>query len=169
MEQYNREAMYQRHINIYLEANPNPNSLKFVVNFMIMAEGESRDFPTIESTTNAPLAKALFEEFDFVKRVFYMSNFVTVTKDEAVTWQAVQAQVKDFIQQYLEAEKPVLDEEASDDTANQPLVEESEINVKIRSVLEEYIKPAVEQDGGHISFQTQRQELQLDWANYCWK
>ena len=48
----------------------------------------------------------------------------------------------------------MLDEEASDDTANQPLVEESEINVKIRSVLEEYIKPAVEQDGGHISFQS---------------
>ena len=68
-----------KNIHIYLESNPNPNSLKFVVNEMLIPEGLSFDFPDIESTDNAPLAKELFS-YPFVDRVFYMSNFITVTK-----------------------------------------------------------------------------------------
>lgn len=66
-------------IHIYLESNPNPNSLKFVVNEMLVPEGISFDFPDAESTSDAPLAKELFQ-YPFVDRVFYMSNFITVTK-----------------------------------------------------------------------------------------
>jgi len=153
MDTYDSQAMYKRHVNIYLEANPNPNSLKFVMNFMLMPEGDSRDFPDVASTGNAPLAKALFERYAFVKRVFYMSNFVTITKEEAINWQEVQAEIKDFLQEYLEADKPVLLEEEAEEQ-QQPANDESELDLKIKSVLEEYIKPAVEQDGGHISYQS---------------
>ena len=68
----------KRVVNLYMESNPNPNSLKFVANFMILPDGVSYDFPSEASTSDAPLANELFK-YDFVDRVFYMSNFITVT------------------------------------------------------------------------------------------
>ncbi len=83
-------------VHIYLESNPNPNSLKFVVNDMLVPEGLSFDFPDAASAAHAPLAKELFE-YPFVERVFYMSNFITVTKKEGVEWIEIQHTLKDHI------------------------------------------------------------------------
>lgn len=135
-------------ISIYLESNPNPNSLKFVVNEMLVPEGMTFDFPTIESAKNAPLAQELFM-YPFVERVFYMSNFVTVTKKEDVEWIEVQAIVRDHIQQFLESGKLILDMKAPEAA---PATEETETIKKIKTILDEYIRPAVEQDGGAITF-----------------
>lgn len=139
-----------RLVNLYLEKNPNPNSLKFVANFMLVGEGEYYDFPDEASAENAPLAKELFN-YSFVKRVFYMNNFVTVTKDENVEWLDIQGQLKQHIKEYLEAEKPVLVK--ADVGSNVIQDDDPEVVKNIKSVLEEYIKPAVEQDGGAIVFQ----------------
>ena len=135
-------------VNIYTESNPNPNSLKFVVNFMLMPEGISRDYPKAESTTEAPLAKALFEQFDFVTGVFYMSNFITVTKKEAIEWFEVKAGVQQFIKEFLQEGKAIISEEIKDDIDAELTGDDAE--AKIKGVLEEYIKPAVEMDGGAI-------------------
>src|SRR5688572_1802257 len=74
-----------KNVHIYLESNPNPNSLKFVVNEMLIPESLSFDFPDVESTSISPLAKELFT-FPFVDRVFFAGNFVTVTKKGDVDW-----------------------------------------------------------------------------------
>ena len=74
-----------KNISIYLESNPNPNSLKFVVSEMLVPDGMSFDFPTPEAAMQSPLAQELFM-YPFVERVFYMSNFITVTKKEDVSW-----------------------------------------------------------------------------------
>jgi Fe-S cluster biogenesis protein NfuA len=142
------DKLYQKHVHIYLEANPNPNSLKFVVNYMLIPEGTSFDFPDAESAKGAPLAGELFN-FPFVKRVFYMSNFITITKHDEVEWIEIKDELKTFIKNYLEAEKPVLLEE---EVEKDEFFEGSEVELKIRSILDEYIKPAVEQDGGAITF-----------------
>lgn len=135
-------------VSIYTEANPNPNSLKFVVNFMLMPEGISRDYPGVEKTNEAPLAKELFEQFDFVTGVFYMSNFITVTKQEEIEWFEVKAQVQQFIKDFLLEGKVILTEEIKDDIDEELTGDDAE--AKIKGVLEEYIKPAVEMDGGAI-------------------
>ena len=96
-------------INIYTEANPNPNSLKFVANFMLMPEGVSRDFPDIKSAEEAPLAIKLFEK-SYVKRVFYMSNFITVTKDDEADWYEIKGEVLTIIKSHLEAGLQILTE-----------------------------------------------------------
>lgn len=137
-------------VNIYTESNPNPNSLKFVVNFMLIPEGISRDYPSIESTDEAPLAKALFEKFSYISRVFYMSNFVTITKGEDTEWFEVKTEIQDFIKSYLEADQPALTEKI-EKTLDQELTGD-DTEAKIKGVLEEYIRPAVEMDGGAISF-----------------
>ena len=92
-------------VNIYLEANPNPNSMKFVTNILLFEDGVSYDFPDVASAAQAPLAQALFG-FDFVDRVFYMSNFITVTKKEDIEWIQIKDQIKDLIKSHLEEEKP---------------------------------------------------------------
>jgi len=135
-------------INIYLESNPNPNSLKFVVNDMLIPEGMSFDFPTVEGTDIAPLAKELFA-YPFVDRVFYMSNFITVTKTEDVDWLEIQGTIKDHIKKFLESGRFIIELQGPE---QEPAGEETETIKKIKGILEEYIRPAVEQDGGAITF-----------------
>lgn len=135
-------------VAIYTESNPNPNSLKFVANFMLMPEGISRDYPSKEDAARAPLATELFEKFDFITGVFYMNNFITVTKKEEIDWFEVKGEVQQFIKEWLEAEKEIITEEVKDTIDEELTGDDSE--AKIRGVLEEYIKPAVEMDGGAI-------------------
>ena len=134
--------------NIYLEESPNPNSLKFVVNYLIVPEGEIHDFPDIESASYSPLAMELFN-FDFVNRVFIMNNFVTITKDEQIDWLTIKDELKNFILNYLDNKKPVILER--ENVVAGP-ADNSEVSLKVKTLLEEYVKPAVEQDGGAIEF-----------------
>lgn len=136
-----------KNIHIYLESNPNPNSLKFVVNEVLIPEGMSFDFPSPSAAEEAPLAQELFM-YPFVDRVFYMSNFVTVTKKEDVEWIEIQETLKNHIKNFLESGKLILDMKA----AAAPEHEETETVKKIKNILDEYIRPAVEQDGGAITF-----------------
>lgn len=135
-------------ISIYLESNPNPNSLKFVVNEMLVPEGMSFDFPTPGSAQEAPLAQELFM-YPFVERVFYMSNFITVTKKEDVEWLEIQSTLRDHIQKFLESGKLILEKK---ENGSAPVEEETETIKKIKTILDEYIRPAVEQDGGAITY-----------------
>ena len=137
-----------KNVHIYLESNPNPNSLKFVVNEMLVPEGLSFDFPDRESAQISPLAQELFG-FSFVDRVFFMSNFITVTKKGDVEWLEIQQTLKEYIKQYLEAGKFIIEVSEADPA---PAEEETDTTRKIKAILEEYIRPAVEQDGGAITY-----------------
>jgi len=138
-----------RPVHLYMEANPNPNSLKFVANFMLVEEGVSYDFPDAASASASQLAQELFN-FSAVQRVFIASNFVTITKSEEVEWTEVQTIFRDHIRQYLESGQKAVQVLIEKD----PLFDEndSEIVKKIKGILDEYIRPAVEQDGGAIVF-----------------
>lgn len=142
----------KRAVNIYTESNPNPNSLKFVANFMLMPEGVSRDYASKDETSEAPLAGRLFD-LPYVKRVFYMSNFVTVTKEENIDWYEIKNEIQQIIKSHLESGQSILTENLEDVKEDHHIEEsDSDIEAKIKGVLDEYIKPAVEMDGGAISF-----------------
>jgi Fe-S cluster biogenesis protein NfuA len=146
---YNRDELYKHRINIYTEANPNPNSMKFVLS-VVLAEGTHRDYPTRESAEECPLAQAIFDEFSFAERVFISKNFITLTKNDAREWSELNTLVREFLKNYFEAEKPVFagDMPSIEVTKN----EDSETVKRIKKILEDYVKPAVEQDGGAIIF-----------------
>ena len=151
--------MTQKLVTIYTEASPNPNSLKFVLNFRLL-QNINLDFPTIEEADASPLAKALFERFDFVERVFIANNFITLTKKESTDWFEVNPEIKDFIKDYIITEKPVfidalIDEKIKEDEAPKESSSSegnSDLDEKIKAILNDYVRPAVEQDGGAISF-----------------
>ena len=137
-------------INIYLEANPNPNSLKFVADRMLLDDKVIKDYPDSKSAGDSQIARELFK-FDYVERVFIMSNFITITKNKQVHWDAIKLELKNFIKKYLEEGNPVV----KLDTKKEKIKSSNkEIDNKIIEILDEYIKPAVEQDGGAIQFES---------------
>ncbi len=115
---------------------------------MLVPEAESFDFPDQAAAEHAPLALELFK-LDYVERVFFMSNFVTVTKAEDKEWEEIKEPLKAIIKEYLEADKPLITKFSE---TTQAAIEETEIEKSIKNILDEYVRPAVEQDGGAISF-----------------
>jgi NFU1 iron-sulfur cluster scaffold homolog, mitochondrial len=140
----------KRNVTLYLEANPNPNSLKFVANYMLLPEGATFDFADQEAADISPLAQELLE-MPHVERVFFMSNFVTVTKTSEVEWIEIQASIKAHIQQYLESGRALITKQPQADTPGlkQP---GNDTEARIMNILDEYVRPAVESDGGAIQF-----------------
>lgn len=138
----------QELINIYAEATPNPETMKFVANRMILPN-DSADFQTRESALKSPLATALFEK-PYVNAVFIMNNFVTVTKLSTYEWPDIMQELRSFIKEYLESGKEIIN--VSEVKLSEE--EESEIVTKIKDLLDTHVKPAVEMDGGAISFKS---------------
>jgi Fe-S cluster biogenesis protein NfuA len=146
--------MEKRFVSVYAETSPNPNSLKFVLNFNIL-ENISLEYTSLEEASNSPLAQELFNKFDFVQGVFIAANFVTLTKDNETEWFEFNPEVRAFLKDYFEQGKPIVsnpEEAIKENEKNAPQEEDSDIVVKIKSLLDEYVRPAVEGDGGAISF-----------------
>ncbi|WP_433901363.1 NifU family protein [Sphingobacterium puteale] len=134
-------------INVYTESTPNPSTMKFLVNKLLI--NGSVDFPNKEAAQDSPFAQELFK-FNFVNGVFFASNFVTITKTEDAEWEDIEALLKDFVKGAVESELAVKvvhhDSEVN--------FEGTETEVKIQQVLHDYVRPAVEQDGGAIHYKS---------------
>lgn len=137
---------------IYAEMTPNPNVMKFVSQRFIVEgfiEVKSR-----EAAVEVPLAKAIFDEFDFVEEVFISDNFVAVTRDNSVEWHQVMVAVRGFIAEYLQQGnkvsniEPQKHESPVEKLINRDYTEDEQ---KISDILNEFVAPAVENDGGKIS------------------
>ncbi len=139
-------------VSIYTEMTPNPETMKFVAN-KLLYPGKSIDFPDETTAGPSPLARELFA-FPFVKSVFIASNFVTLTKVPDTVWEEVIPSIREFLKQYLEEGKVVLneDEVVEKKSANTVNADDSDVVKRIKELLENYVKPAVEMDGGAISF-----------------
>ncbi len=135
----------QELINIYSEATPNPESMKFVLSKMILPN-DSIDFRESSKVKNCPLAEKLFD-FPFVKGVFIMNNFVSITKEASFEWSDLIPQLRTFLKDYVESGQAIV-------TKKEELTaeEESEVVKKIKQLLDDHVKPAVEMDGGAIHF-----------------
>ena len=139
-------------VSIYTEMTPNPETMKFVAN-KLLYPGKSIDFPDEASATPSPIAKELFA-FPFIRSVFIASNFVTLTKTPETNWDEVIPSIREFLKQYLEEGKAVINEEliVAKAVNNTVSADDTDVVVRIKELLENYVKPAVEMDGGAISF-----------------
>ena len=144
-------------ISIYTEMTPNPETMKFVAN-KLLYPGKSIDFQDETSALPSPLAMELFS-FPFIKSVFIASNFVTLTKtNETDDWQDVIPSIKQFLKEYLEDGKPIVNEEEvlsrKTGSSNEVSADDDDVVKRIKELLENYVKPAVEMDGGAIQFRS---------------
>jgi len=150
-------------IVLYAESTPNPATMKFVANKMLIEDGATAQYLNAESTGGSPLAAKLFR-FPFVKGVFVSANYVTVTKSDTLSWDDITLELREFIRDFLakgnEAVTELPKQEVHTDSSfkstttvfTEHAAPQSETEHKIVEVLEQYIRPAVEQDGGAITF-----------------
>jgi Fe-S cluster biogenesis protein NfuA len=139
-------------VSIYTEMTPNPETMKFVAN-KLLYPGKSIDFPDETSAGPSPLAKELFA-FPFIRSVFIASNFVTLSKTIDTNWDDVIPTVRQFLKEYLEEGKAVIHEDQITVKKDNYVIsaDDADVVVRIKELLENYVKPAVEMDGGAISF-----------------
>jgi Fe-S cluster biogenesis protein NfuA len=134
---------------IQTEQTPNPSTLKFLPGRVVMEKG-TLDFADATTSHNSPLAKRLFA-VEGVERVFFGTDFVTVTKATDKDWQVLKPSILGGIMEHYTSGEPVVatDSQAAGDAA----ADDDEIVAQIKDLLETRVRPAVAQDGGDIVFQ----------------
>ncbi|WP_396138293.1 NifU family protein [Flavobacterium sp.] len=142
-------------ITVYAETTPNPAVLKFACNKLLTKT--PIEFKNIDETAASPLAKELFK-FSFVKEVFIDENYVSITKFSVTEWDEITLELRTFIKGFIENGGTVIDESAVVKTENHQKQQESYFenldvtSQQIINIIEEYVKPAVQSDGGNIVF-----------------
>lgn len=135
-------------LTLTAQVTPNPNTLKFVLDRKLIDRG-SIDFQDPEKGKNSPVVKALFE-INGIEGVLIGTNFVSVTKSADVDWTHVAESITSTIKKELsENEEPIEKAliDATEDNSN-----DSEVEKKIKQILDTEIRPAVAMDGGDITF-----------------
>jgi len=142
-------------ISFYSESTPNPNVMKFVANKILTKK--TAEFKSIDDTEASPLAKELFK-LPYVKEVFMDENYISVTKFNTFEWLEITNEIRSFIKSFIENGGVVIEEALIN---NNPKQEKQEIvnfdtldttSQQIINIIEEYVKPAVQADGGNILF-----------------
>lgn len=140
-----------RNMFIQTQPTPNPQSLMFVPGKTVMEAG-TYEFANARAAMVSPLAKRLFS-IDGVTGVFLGSDFITVTKQEAYTWQVLKPDVFAAIMDHFASGEPIFtdaDTLAHSDTAIHP--DDDEVVAMIKELLETRVRPAVKEDGGDIVY-----------------
>lgn len=148
-------------VMLYTEQTPNPESLKFVTNRMLFKG--TADFREEDLAKEwSPLGTALFE-LPYVKGVYICNNFVSITKEFNYSWEDIMLKLKDFIKKYVEKDGEIVSEgfeaamvkvEEERGASYEYSEDETVIVQKIKDLIDTYVKPAVEMDGGNIEFKS---------------
>ena len=164
------ETLKKVPVTVYAESTPNPSVMKYVAN-KPLADGVF-EFKSIEDAVEVPLVKELFS-FAFVKEVFISANYVSITKYNVVEWTEVSNELRSFIRTFIEEGKAIFNDAflqskkeivVKNDTIKTGASAEkidktySTIEQQIVDILDEYIKPAVASDGGHIAFDSYQKD-----------
>ena len=145
--------------NIYAESTPNPSVMKFVANKRLT--DINIEYKNISEAKEDDLASELFQ-FSYVKEVFVSENYISITKEKTTEWSGIVLELREFLVRSLERNKVFKNNIINKETLNKKSGK-TEIEKKIISILEEYVKPAVASDGGDIIFDSyQKKDKNVD-------
>ncbi len=151
--------------SIYAESTPNPEVMKFVANRMLA--DKSIEINTIEEAKGISIAEELLK-FPFVKSIYLSSNFISIAKNGAIEWENIAMQLRIFITDHLNSndiknytENITLEKEAAIDNNHQKIATKdfNDSEKEIEALLNEYISPAVEADGGAITLNYYKENI----------
>lgn len=146
-------------VTVYSEMTPNPATMKFVANKYLLAGTVSAEFKSLDEAKGySPLAEAMFQ-FPFVEGVFIAANYVAVSKTDNVPWDFINMELREFVKNWITDGKDVLiqlpmrkTESNSGQASARREYQPHEIDEAIRSLLDEFVTPAVSNDGGAIEY-----------------
>lgn len=152
------EPVVKSPVMLYTEQTPNPEALKYVTNRLLyrgIADFREKDLAAEWS----PMANSLME-LPYVKSVYFNNNYVTVMKEMNYDWTEIMLKLKEYIKDYIENDGEVVkegfaaywDAQTAQSNAVQFSGEDGEIARKVKELIDMYVKPAVEMDGGNIEF-----------------
>lgn len=136
-------------VYVSLEFTPNPNTLKYSVNRKLLEKGAANFTRKEEAEARSPLAAKLFA-VPGISGVMIGTNFVTITKTEQGDWDVVHKTSSQTIEKHLAENLPVLNPGALDAPAASGSI--SDVERRIKEILDNEIRPAVAMDGGDITF-----------------
>lgn len=147
-------------ILIYTEQTPNPESLKYVTNRMLFKG--TADFENIEEAKEwSPLAVELFS-MPYVRRVYICNNFITISKELNYQWEDIMLKLKDEVKKLIdqsvtainEGYEEYIKEKESQQTQIEYIGDDESLVQRIKELIDTYVRPAVEMDGGNIVFKS---------------
>jgi Fe-S cluster biogenesis protein NfuA len=147
-------------VMLYTEQTPNPETLKFVTNKMLYrGTADFREAALAEEWS--ALASSLYS-FPYVKGVYICNNFVTITKEFNYAWEDIMLPLKEYIKTYVTEEKEIIADgfeaamQAMEAAKSERIYtgDEAMLVQKIKDLIDTYVKPAVEMDGGNIEFKS---------------
>jgi Fe-S cluster biogenesis protein NfuA len=144
------DAAATNDVYVSLEFTPNPNTLKYSVNRQLLTAGAANFTKKEDAEARSPLAAKLFG-IEGISGVMIGKNFVTVTKTEEGDWDVVHKNASNLIETHLAENGVVLSEGAQNAPAHKG--GNSDIEHRIREILDNEIRPAVAMDGGDITFE----------------
>lgn len=146
-------------ITVYVEVTPNPTTLKFVASEELIPHGGALEFEDPESPVGvSPIAEKIFN-LPFVDGIFIASNFIAVSKNDVVEWDMVQMELREQVQTmlndgvavYLQEGLEAKPESHSEEVREADFTDDEK---KVADILDEYVRPAVEGDGGRIDLRS---------------
>ena len=136
---------------IQTESTPNPATLKFLPGQTVLEMGTA-DFPTADTSDASPLAQRIFA-VEGVSGVFFGTDFVTVTKADAVDWDHIKPALLGAIMEHFQSGSPVMAGDHQPESGHaEHTGEDGAIVGQIKELLDSRVRPAVAQDGGDITF-----------------
>lgn len=137
-------------ISIKTEKTPNPNTLKYNFNRVILATG-SVEFLDEKDAEKSPLATRVFQ-IQGVQRVFIGTDFIAITKQDGIEWSAINQYLAPKLEDFFESGEKAVNtlQEAIKIDLSDMTDEEKEVVKEIEKIIEEKVRPAVAQDGGDI-------------------
>ncbi len=130
---------------IQTEITPNPNSLKFLPGKKVSNSGSYEI--TKKDTIQNELVRNLLS-INGVEGVFLGENFISINKNDQVTWDDIKHIVISLINDFYSDGKDFVIDKNLDEVST----DLSEIEKKIIKILDQKIRPAVAKDGGDIKF-----------------
>lgn len=141
--------MTEKSVKISAQITPNPNTLKFVLDRVLIERG-SINFLTQDDAATSPLVNALFN-IEGVSDIMVGTNFVSVSKANDKDWSDLAEPITETIENVCDQEDTLVDQNL---VPAEPEVsgDDSETVLKIKEILDNEVRPAIAMDGGDIVF-----------------
>jgi NFU1 iron-sulfur cluster scaffold homolog, mitochondrial len=134
---------------LMIQSTPNPNALKFILNMPVIEEGNVT-YKGVEECVHNPLAKAIFEQSNFVKEVYFFDNYITVTQNGTADWDELEGKIQATILEIIKDHNPSFKiEQPKQEFPKASTVDNPDI-AKINSILDQTVRPALQMDGGDL-------------------
>ncbi len=139
--------------SIYAESTPNPEVMKFVANRPLTAN--SIEVTSEDEVKDHLIIIELFK-FTYIKKIYINNNFISITKNSEEKWENIVMHIRNYITDILNNNKNFISK--NNDTVQHKNLKNnnsfSNSEKEIEKILNDYIRPAVEGDGGEIALKS---------------